>query len=166
MLRVVGIALLVLLVLAGIAAGLGAYGYSSLDATFEMTSLEPKYAGNTGSILSALWQAYISGRPISEILEGLTIAGTVHIHNNSFVPVWIPESDHRVYLGDKAVGDTVHTPAMGLSVREVKTVDISMTIPADDLPDIALEYILSGGKIEVSVESTFEIASFTFSRTS
>ncbi len=140
------------IILAVVVAGVGVlafYGYSGVK-------LEPTGDGTLTVELNPDWPG--SGR----LIAGVTVDMTIDARNSTFVPLWAPVLDHELFVGDEYIGDAERTPSMWLGPRGREPVAVSAFVPRDALPTVILELILSGGNIDVTVESTATVAGVTF----
>ena len=169
MLKVLAIVLVVLIIIGGIVIGVAAYGYSNVNTQFSgVTGIQPEYATDLGSILAALGQVALGNwlGAAKQFVSGVTIEGTIDFMNPNIIPLRIPTMEHKLYIGGESIGTTLKTPSMWLGARAQKSVPVRTTIPVDDLPSILVEYIYSGGSLDVSIESSIRMGTFSFSKTS
>jgi hypothetical protein len=90
---------------------------------------------------------------------------TVHVRNQSFVPLFIPSLEHNLSIGGEPIGDPIHTPSFWLSPGGNTTVSVTSSVPREQLPAVILQYMFSGGNPEITVESTTEIVGISVTRT-
>jgi LEA14-like dessication related protein len=169
MLKVLAIVLVVLIIIGGIVIGVAAYGYSNVNTQFsDVTGIQPEYATDLGSIIATLGQVALGNwlGAAKQFVSGVTIEGTIDFKNPNIIPLWIPTMEHKLYFGGENMGTTLKTPSMWLGARAQKSVPVRTTIPVDDLPAILVEYIYSGGSLDVSIESSIRMGTFSFSKTS
>ena len=169
MLKVLAIVLVVLIIIGGIVIGVAAYGYSNVKIQFSgVTGIQPQYATDLGSILAALGQVALGNwlGAAKQFVSGVTIEGTIDFINPNIIPLWIPTMEHKLYIGGESIGTTIKTSSMWLGARTHKSVPVRTTIAVDDLPSILVEYIYSGGSLDVSIESSIRMGTFSFSKTS
>ena len=150
--------LLILGMVAGIIISLASYGYGSIEVKSSGNStLVFEYEGEIEALRDLL-------RP-----ESVTVETTVDVHNNSFVPLYIPALEHNLSLNGKPLCDTVYTESIWLGPWGNETVPVQTSIPGNALPLIFLqyiqEYIQSGGNVDITVQSTASIAGVNVSRT-
>jgi len=130
------------------------YGYTGLD-------VEP----GTESILTV--QRNPDWKPGSgeRLIAGIQVDTTADIHNTTFVPLYLPEMEHALYIGDEYIGDAERTPSMWLGPWAKKPMPVSGFVPRDALPDVVKALIESGGSIDITVKSTAEVAGVTVTQT-
>jgi len=144
-------AFLILAVVTGVILGMVFYGYSSVEVDS---------SGNSTLVLDLDKDR---GR-FDPLIKSVTVETTVDVHNNSFVPIYIPAMEHNMSINGKPVGSPIHTPSMWIGSWGNESVPVSTSIPREALPGIILGYIISGGNIDITVQSTARIAGFTLTR--
>jgi hypothetical protein len=151
--RVVWAAVILVAVVVAVVA-LAFYGYTGLD-------VEP----GTESILTVHrnpdWKLG-SGEPL---IEGVTVDTTADIRNTTFVPLYLPEMEHALYIGDEYIGDAERTPSMWLGPWAKNPMPVSGYVPREALPAVIVALIESGGNIDVTVKSTATVAGVTVTQT-
>ena len=150
--------LLILAVVVGGIVGLVYYGYGSVAVESSGSStLVLEYNGDIDSIRELLMP------------ESVSIETTVDVHNNSFVPLYIPALEHNLSLQGKPLCGPVYTQSIWLGPWGSKAVPVSTSVPGNELPRILLQYIQeyfsSGEGVSITVQSTARVAGFTISRT-
>ncbi len=142
---------LILAVVTGVVIGMIVYGYSSVEVDS---------SGNSTLVLELDKDR---GR-FDPLIESVTVETTVDVHNNSFVPLYIPAMEHNMSMNGKPIGSPIHTPSMWIGSWGNESVSVSTSIPREALPGIILGYIVSGGDVDITVQSTARIAGFTLTR--
>jgi hypothetical protein len=142
----------------GIIISLASYGYGSIEVKSSGNStLVFEYEGEIDTLRDLL-------RP-----ESVTVETIVDVHNNSFVPLYIPALEHNLSLNGKPFCDTVYTESIWLGSWGNETVPVQTSIPGNALPLIFLqyiqEYVQSGGSVDITVQSTASIVGVTVTRT-
>ncbi len=99
------------------------------------------------------------------LILGATVETSAHIRNPAFLPLYVPALEHALFVGDEFVGDAEPTSSMWLGPRSENDLPVSAFLPRESLPAILLELILSGGSIDITVESTGSIAGISFTKT-
>lgn len=150
--------LLIVGIVVGIIISLASYGYASIEVNSSGNStMVFEYEGDVDSLLDLLTP------------ESVTVETTVDVHNNSFVPLYIPALEHNLSISGKSLGSPVYTQSIWLGPWGNETVPVSTSIPGNALPRILLqyikEYIQSGGSLDITVQSTARVAGVTLSRT-
>jgi len=169
MLKVLSIIFIVIFVVAAIGIGLTYYGYSSVKAEFGgLTQFDPMYKADLGTILTAVSEGMLGNwlGAAGQFVEGVKLRGTLVFKNDSIVPVYIPSMEHKLYLGGELVGTAIKTPPMWIGPRGQKPVEVHTIIPKDELPDILMRYIFTGGNLDITTESTIRVGAITFTKTS
>ena len=169
MLRVLGIVLLILLVLAGATAGLAYYGYSNLEVEFgEFTGLQPEFSIDADSLREAMEGLTVLEKlsVLRQYLDEVGIEATGELHNSTFVPLYIPPLDHELYVDGELLGGPVHTESMWLGSQETLSVPVEVRMPVAELPPRVIQLVYSGGSIDVTVESAGMVGPFPVSTTS
>ena len=145
--RAVWSAVIVVAVVAAVFV-LAFYGYTGLD-------VEP----GTDSTLTVQLN---DGWPL---IAGIQVDTTADIHNATFVPLYLPQMEHALYVGDEYIGDAERTPSMWLGPWAKKPMPVSGFVPRAALPAVVLALIESGGSIDITVKSTATVAGVTVTKT-
>jgi hypothetical protein len=152
------------LILAVIAAavvafvGVVVYGYSSVGVEQSGESL-------LVVDLNEEWTLSDLRDPETPLILGVTANATVDVHNYTFVPLYLPAMEHQLSVGGDPVGSPMSTPSVWLGPWGKDSVDVSTYIPREELPGLIVEYLLSGGNVTMTVESTGEVAGYAITRT-
>jgi hypothetical protein len=142
---------LILAAVTGAIFGMIFYGYSSVEV---------KSSGNSTLVIELDEDR---GR-FDPLIESVTVETTVDVHNNSFVPIFIPSMEHNLSVNGETVGGPIHTPSMWIGSWGKESVPVSTSVPREALPGIILGYIVSGGDFDITVQSTVRIAGVTLTR--
>lgn len=148
MLRRAGWAAVILVAAVGAAFGVAFYGYTGLD-------VEPGTESTLTVQLNPDWPD--SGR----LIAGVEVDTTADIRNTTFLPLYLPEMEHALFVGDEHIGDADRTPSMWLGPWAKKPMPVSGFVPREALPAVILALIRSGGSIDITVKSTATVAGVT-----
>jgi len=129
------------------------YGYNNLE-------VEP------GTESTLVVQVNPDWRPGSgPLVEGVRFDGTADIHNTTFVPLYLPQMEHALYVGEEYIGDAEPTPSMWLGPWAKKPMPVSGFVPREALPAVLVALITSGGSIDITVKSTANVAGVSVTQT-
>ena len=165
------VTVVVMLAVLGLVAGLGYHGYSRLEVTATRpTSVVEQFEVEHGSVLDTLKSFTVDDwvKLIALAIEGVKVEATVSMHNRTFVPLYIPAIDHQIYLEGHRFGSPVRTPSIVLHSWEKREIPVSVTLTLADLPPAALALLhseVSGGKVDLTVESTAKVGLLTYKKT-
>ncbi len=158
-LKGLGILFIVVLIL----LGLTLYSYARVETkVVSVDGVTPELGiGIDTLLLTAV--AYFTGggtalAAIKSVIDGVNIEATAEVRNRSFLPVYLPKTEHRVSLEGKEGTLAATTAGQWLSPGESITVPVKVLLPTDDIQDIALQVIRQGGEVEVSIDSKFALA--------
>jgi hypothetical protein len=115
--------------------------------------------------LNSEWTLSDLRDPETPLIRGMTANATVDVRNSTFVPLYLPAMEHQMSVGGEPVGSPLSTPSMWLGPWGKDSMEVSTYIPREELPGLIMEYLLSGGDIDMTVESTGEVAGYTITRT-
>ncbi len=152
MLRRVGWAAVIFVAVVGAGFGVAFYGYNGLDVV-------PGTESTLTVRLNPDWPD--SGR----LIAGVEVDTTADIRNTTFLPLYLPEMDHSLYVGDEYIGDAERTPSMWLEPWGKEPMPVSAFVPREALPAVILALISSGGSIDITVKSTVTVAGVTVTQT-
>ncbi len=158
----------VLLLLVGATIGTILYCYNQLETDFQVQeySLEIEKP-DLGSIIHTILET-VKGDPLAatEIIKGLNVEGTVVISNPSFITLHIPAIKHKAFTEGKDSPDIIQTEAMSIAPHSHESQRLSLFIDLDELPELALNTLASGGTVKTRVVSEIPVGIFTITKTS
>jgi hypothetical protein len=149
------LALVVIIIVAvlGSTAALARYAYNSVDV---------EQSGDSTVTIDFNRDWPFSSRGL---IEGVTFNATVEIRNATVFMLWMPSLHHELFVDDEYIGRAAPNPSMWLGPRDEKRVPVSAYVSGDALPLVVLELILSGGSIDIRVQSTGKVAGITVKNT-
>ena len=163
--RLSAIVLLIVLIVAGLVG----YSYSQFRVYIQrVDSVSPSLKTDLGSIAEGITNL-VTGNftdSVTSVLDGISIATVVKVHNGGIIPVYLPGMKHVIFMGEghEAAETTETNPATWLGPGETKLVNIDAFIPIEEIPEMALAAIVNGGVIDFTVESTVDLPGFTIAR--
>jgi hypothetical protein len=155
------VTVLVILIVATVA--LGAYGYSKLETEFDASNFSPEI--NTSpenviyTIVDILSFNYLEAA--IDLIDGVRIDGTLRFTNNSFIPLYIPEMEHQVYIEGHQCKEKFNTPSFWLGPSSHQDEAINLLVGLEDVPEILLQVLANGGTSNVKIYSEFTLGTFT-----
>jgi len=169
------VTVVVMLAVLGLVAGLGYHGYSRLEVSASRPTSPIERFGfdfdrEGGSALDTLRNLTFDDwvKLVALIIEGVEVEATVTMQNRTFVPLYVPAIDHQIYLEGHRFGTPVRTPSILLHSWEKREIPVSITLTLGDVPPAVLALLhstVSGGKVDLTVESTARWGLLTFKRT-
>jgi len=160
--------MLIVAVVIAVFAGLAVYAYNSIEVDSSgINTLVLEFGDGNETLAGALGNLTL-GKWLTEgvrIIQGVRIDGTVDVRNPFFLPLYVPALEHNLSIEGEPIGSPIRTPSFWLSPGGNNTVAVSTTVPRDLLPGIILRYIFSGGSIDITVESTTEVAGISVTKT-
>jgi hypothetical protein len=158
---ITAVAVIFLLAVATIA--LGVYGYNQLETDFDATNFSPEINTSPeniiGTIVDILTSNYLEAA--FNLIDGVRIDGTLSFSNNSFIPLYIPEMEHQVYIEGQQCQEKFRTPSFWLGPSSHRDQAISLLVDLEDVPEILLQVLVNGGTSNVQIYSEFSIGTFT-----
>ena len=126
--------------------GLAVYGY---------TSLEVEQSGQSMLVVEINRDWRSSQGPL---IRGVTAETTIDVRSSTFTPLYVPAMEHQLWIGGEPVGSPLQTPVMWLRPWGNRSLAVSTFIPREELPGLVGVYLLSGGDIDITVESSGTVA--------
>ena len=168
--RCFGLVILVLLLLVAIFVGMAGWGYSSLQFELsDVSGIQPEFKMDFQTVVGAAAHLLLSDwvGAASQFVEGVAIEGTMRIQNHSFMPLFICALEHGLSVNGNPLGDSsLKTPSMWLGPKGTKSVPVEIMVPLEEMPDILVECVYSGGNLNIDLHSTLRLGTFTFGKTS
>jgi len=158
---ITAVAVIFLLAVATIA--LGVYGYNQLETDFDATNFSPEINTSIGNIISTITDILTFNylEAAIDLIDGVRIDGTLSFSNNSFIPLYIPEMEHQVYIEGQQCQEKFRTPSFWLGPSSHRDQTISLLVDLEDVPDILLQVLVNGGTSNVQIYSEFSLGTFT-----
>ena len=134
-----------------------------------VASVKPTITADLNSVARGV-SSLISGNvraAISEVVTGIEVDVELSLDNSGPMPVYLPGMKHVVYLGemqDDAVDRAPANPAVWSMPGSSRSVHVKVFIPIEEIPELALEALLNGGAVEVSVDTIINLAGVSFAR--
>ena len=150
--------------------GLVVYSYAQVEARVQgVEHIRPEFNSDLGAIIEAASSLLSDNyaRAITAVLDGVNISAAVEIRNRGIVPVYLPRTKYIIFLDDRsdsAVDRATTNPGTWLMPKESRLVVVSALIPTEEIPALALDAIVKGGKLEINIESRLDLAVTTLVR--
>jgi len=156
-------AVVVIILLAVATVALGAYGYNQLETDFDATNFSPEINTSLGNIIDTITDILTFNylEAAIDLIDGVRIDGTLSFSNNSFIPLYIPEMEHQVYIEGQQCQEKFRTPSFWLGPSSHQNQTISLLVDIEDVPDILLQVLVNGGTSNVKIYSEFSLGTFT-----
>jgi len=158
---ITAVAVIFLLAVATIA--LGVYGYNQLETDFDATNFSPEINTSPENIISTIVDILTFNylEAAIDLIDGVRIDGTLSFSNNSFIPLYIPEMEHQVYIEGQQCQEKFRTPSFWLGPSSYRDQKISLLVDLEDVPEILLQVLVNGGTSNVQIYSEFSLGTFT-----
>lgn len=92
------------------------------------------------------------------LIRGVTAETTIDVRSSTFTPLYVPAMEHQLLIGGEPVGSPLQTPVMWLRPWGNQSLPVSVFIPREDLPGLIVWYLVSGGDLDITVESAGTVA--------
>jgi hypothetical protein len=135
-----------------------------------MESVRPAFKTDTSALMSGALGVLRGdpGKALTSVINGLDVKAELQIENGGILPVYILEFRHVVFVGDPhdVSSNRVQTNrSMWLMPQQKKRVAVTVLVPLEEIPELALSPIGNGGDIELAIESEFELVGFATGHT-
>lgn len=149
---VAGLAVLVVVVLVGVAA----CGYSSLEVgSAEVQELRPEFTpGALQSIGSSIKVGI--GDPkdtLGSYITGMRVKAAFNVENDGFIPAFAPFKRYTLFLGSLPVGEMDGAGAAWLGGGSITPGAVDVLVPPGALPTEVVDALMDGGSIELTLQA-------------
>ena len=147
--------------------GLIVYSYSALQIRFNgVQSIRPEFKVDAETLVQGGLALFV-GDPFgaaAAAFEGVEVSGELVFSNESFVPIYVPATEHRVYLAGQELAKSAETNGFWLMPRSDRKELFKVLLTTEQIPEAAFSILVTGGNTDIELKSPLELGPITVTK--
>jgi len=140
--------------------------YRRLTFSFDSVRALPEFEFSTGAVLRALVGVVTRNytQAAGGLLKGLKVEGIIVCTNQSFTPLYLPATEHKISVEGSLCPCEVRLPAFWLKPHAARSFPVSVALNNECLPQVAIAVLSGKGVVRVEVRTRAKIGLFSYNR--